>query len=190
MTRVSSGLFTTLSQYQFTSAVVKGAPSDHFMPLRMRKVQVVASSFTSQDSHTSGCSVISPLKLRGPRCFTDVTAGPSERPLKALRQVPPYLPTDSSTGQTNGLSGSRSSIGGRSPLATRSASMGASRYFASPADGGACVACGEGACEGALGAGGAWHAATRVAALASAETRRKSRRDSDCSDCMVLSSLP
>jgi hypothetical protein len=52
----------------------------------------------------------------------------SEGEFITRRQVPPYWPTASNGVTTTGLSGSRSSTGGRVPAATISASIGASLY--------------------------------------------------------------
>src|SRR5579859_4797834 len=54
---------------------------------------------------------------------------PSPGPVKARRQVPPYLPTSLSGCQTIGSAGMRCSTGGSLPAFTRSASIGASLNF-------------------------------------------------------------
>ena len=60
------------------------------------------------------------------RRYLKMPASPGPTPMR--RQVPPYWPISSSGSITIGLAGSRSSTGGMSPLATISASIGASLY--------------------------------------------------------------
>ena len=112
-----------------TSSVVKSSPSDHFKPLRNVNVNSVESSLTVQDSAMFGCGSVIPVLKNNRWSFIGRSMFcPSAGPVNARYQVPPYLPIPPAGCTTNGLSGSRSSTGGRSPAATNAANIGASLY--------------------------------------------------------------
>src|SRR5512138_3662277 len=106
------------------------------------------------------------------------------RSMVPVRHSPPYLPTASCGFTTSGAGGRRWSTGGSLPPLTRSASMGASLYFATGAavPAGALVAAGGWVAAGAAlvgswGGTGVGEQAARAAAAPTAVRRKNCRRD-------------
>src|SRR5215210_1550708 len=126
-------LFPYRSSYQnMTSSAPNGAPSDHLWPLRKNSVSVLPPSPTSHFLATDGISLV-PLKFQKIILSDELIRLPfslSPGPVKARRQVPPYLPISASGLTTSGSSGMRCSTGGSLPALTSSVSIGASPSLA------------------------------------------------------------
>src|SRR5688572_18203569 len=121
------------SSYQkITSSAPNGAPSDHLWPFRKNSVSVRPPSPVSQRWATDGISFV-PLKFQKIILSDELIRLPfslSPGPVKARRQVPPYVPISASGLTTIGSSGMRCSTGGSLPALTSSASIGASPSLA------------------------------------------------------------
>src|SRR5260370_23100682 len=121
-----------MSSYQNTkSSAVKGAPSDHFIPLRKNRVVRRPSALVSQPFATLG-AILVPLTSQNRSLSEDRTRLPfslSPGPRKPRRQVPPYFPTLRSGLITIGSCARRCSTRGNFPAFTSSASPGASPNF-------------------------------------------------------------
>src|SRR5258707_477807 len=125
-------LFWYMSPYQnMKSSAVKGAPSDHFMPLRRNNVVRRPSALVSRPFATLG-AILVPVTSQNNSLSEERTRLPfslSPGPRKPRRQVPPYLPTLRSGLITIGSCGMRLSTDGNLPALTSSASAGASPNF-------------------------------------------------------------
>src|SRR3954454_22577737 len=125
-------LFWYRSSYQNKmSSAVKGWPSDHLWPLRSENVNVLLPSLASQLLATEG-TCFAPVKSANTSlslAMIRLPFSPSPGPVKARRQMPPYLPISLSGLMTNGSSGTRCLTGGSLPALTSSASIGASPSF-------------------------------------------------------------
>src|SRR5258707_15892127 len=104
-----------MSSYQnMKSSAVKGAPSDHFMPLRRNKVVRRPSALISKPFATLGVILV-PVTSQNSSLSEERTRLPfslSPGPRNPRRQVPPYFPTLRSGLSTIGSCGRRCSTGG------------------------------------------------------------------------------
>ena len=122
-----------MSSHQNTkSLAVNGVPSDHREPLRSETVIVFPPSETSHDFASDGTTFVPVLSQnRMPSVETiRLPFSASPGPVKARRQMPPYLPISWSGLMTIGSSETRCSTGGSLPALTSSASIGASPSLA------------------------------------------------------------
>ena len=128
---VRSVLPRTSSKKKRKSSVVKGVPSDHLCPSRRWKVNVVQSSETSYARAILGMIEVRSVSMVSSFCKRiSNTSQPQQVGLVVgPASSPPYSPMASSGCTTTGCAGKRSSTGGSSPAATRSASIGASPHM-------------------------------------------------------------
>ena len=172
----NSSLFQRSSQAKMKSSAEKGSPFDHRRPWRRCSTWVLPPSLNSQLSARPPRMLLKSSSMRR-MSSVPITAWGSPKRWLALPMAttdwPPYRPTSSLGTITSGLGGRRSSTGGSSPAATRSASIGDSPNRLPVSVAGASAA---GAAAGSSGSGACEQAVTASAAEATAVPLRKARR--------------